>query len=313
LKLDMDWRRGMMRNHTAEHLFVSSLLHINSDAELGYIWIDGNRGTIEIIGDSVTFEQIIQAETKVQEIIEYDIPVESRLVESLDLDVKVRAREGVSKYEAVRIVSVKGFDHSACSGTHVSKTGDIGTFKVIDYKLSKEDARLEFATSSKALEALSQIYNMVLERKHDYPFEIMQLGHILDKSKKSIDDHRELLDEIQSLLSQSTVTESIKGVSVRLHYLPGFSAQELRETIKKMDHEKVSLTLLFSPGIKCNFVIWMNGLDTNSAATISEIVRKLEGKGGGSRSSYTGGFSDVSSPKELFESFTDAVRIWLNQ
>ncbi|MHA1927738.1 MAG: hypothetical protein ACTSV2_04055, partial [Candidatus Thorarchaeota archaeon] len=38
LKLDMDWRRGMMRNHTAEHLFVSSLLHINSDAELGYIW-----------------------------------------------------------------------------------------------------------------------------------------------------------------------------------------------------------------------------------------------------------------------------------
>jgi len=311
LKLDMKWRKGMMRNHTAEHLLVSSLLRINSDLKLGYIWIDGNHGTVEIIGGPVDLELILQAEKKVQNIIADSELVESRLVDSLDLDVQVRAREGVSKLESFRIISIWGIDHSACSGTHVQNTHEIGMFKVIDYKITKTGARLEFVTADKAVDTVSEIYNLALSRKLDYPFEMQQLGAILDKSKRYSVERQELIDEVKSLINKDTSVETINGVCFRYCYLPSFSSWDLKESLKSMQLEDSSLTLLFSPGIKSNFVIWMNGISEDKTQGLSQVIQDAGGKGGGSRSSFTGGFNDVQNPRRMFEEFVDLLKAWI--
>ena len=311
LKLDMKWRNGMMRNHTAEHLFVSSLLQINSDLKLGYIWIDGDHGTIEIIGNSVNLELILQTEKIVQNIITDSEPVESRLVDSLDLDVQVRAREGVSKLESVRIISIWGIDHSACSGTHVQNTHEIGMFKVIDYKITKTGARLEFVTSDKAVENVSEIYNLALSRKLEYPFEMQQLGAILDKSKKASDVKQELFGEIISLMNRDPTKETFKDIIFRHYYLPGFSSRNLKESLKLMELEETSVTLLFSPGSKSSFVIWINGIAGDNTQGLSKIIQDIGGRGGGSGSSFTGGFSDVQNPREMYVKLVEGLEAWI--
>jgi len=311
LKLDMKWRKGMMRNHTAEHLFVSSLLQINSDLKLGYIWIDGDHGTIEIIGNSVNLELILQTEKIVQNIITDSEPVKSRLVDSLDLDVQVRAREGVSKLESVRIISIWGIDHSACSGTHVQNTHEIGMFKVIDYKITKTGARLEFVTSDKAVENVSEIYNLALSRKLEYPFEMQQLGAILDKSKKASDVKQELFGEIISLMNRDPTKETIKNIIFRHYYLPGFSSRDLKESLKLMELEETSVTLLFSPGSKSSFVIWINGIAEDNTQGLSKIIQDIGGRGGGSGSSFTGGFSDVQNPREMYVKLVEGLEAWI--
>ena len=41
LKLDMSWRKAMMTNHTAEHIFVGAIKKKDPELKLGRIWIDG--------------------------------------------------------------------------------------------------------------------------------------------------------------------------------------------------------------------------------------------------------------------------------
>ena len=132
----------------------------------------GDKGTVELLGDELDLNLLATAESNVQKYILEDRPVESQIVDSKELDPETRAREGVSdQHEKLRIVSVEGIDKSACSGIHVQRTGDIGVFKILDFKHGQGTTRIEFTSHSSALESLSSIYNTVLYRKHEFPYE----------------------------------------------------------------------------------------------------------------------------------------------
>ncbi|MFW9850545.1 MAG: hypothetical protein ACFFF4_15545 [Candidatus Thorarchaeota archaeon] len=308
LIVDQEWRRNMMRNHTSEHLFVSELKRLNDAVKLGYIWIDGEKGTVELSGDEITIELLITAERKVQEIILENKPVETRFVSAKKLPANVRAREGVEEqHDILRIVSIEGIDESACSGLHVMNTGDIGTFKILDYKIDESGTRVEFSTHAQALKQMSFVFNEVLTRKQEYPFEIQQIGAVLDKAKRNSDAKEELIPEIVKLIESGPTISNVAGISFRHTKLPGYSSRELRYILQSLHHPSQSAILLFSPGQKSNFILQINGLEKSSADLIATTVEELGGKGGGSKETYTGGFNDVSDPDSLYESLVQSV------
>jgi alanyl-tRNA synthetase len=313
LRIDMEWRRAMMRNHTGEHLFVRALMEASAGVELGAIWIDGKHGTAEVIGGEISTQNIFDAESRVQKAISDALDVKTRVVDARDVDESVRAREGVtSRHEKLRIVEIVGFDQSACSGIHVTNTAEIAVFKVVDFSVEEDRAHIEFMTGPAALKVVSSVYNQVLARKHGYPFEMEQVGAVLDKSKGMVESRDALIESLFEALAAGPVYHESGGVLLRTEYLPGLDAKMLRNLANRIQTPDQSILLLFTPGDmsdkKCNLVLRTKGTPSDAPFYVSRLVSDLGGRGGGSHEVYTGGFTDVQDARALFESLVTGIR-----
>ncbi|NOR38007.1 MAG: hypothetical protein GQ580_00285 [Candidatus Thorarchaeota archaeon] len=203
LVIDMDWRRSIMRNHTAEHLFAAALKERYPSLKPGAMWIDGNHGTVEMVGAKVDPQELFSAEKAVQNAILRDIPVTTETMKASELDKSIRARESVeAKHEIVRIVRIGDSDAAACSGTHVLRTGEIGVFKIIDYKREEESVNIEFLTGNGAVTVLYDLFNAALERRRSHPFELEQLGAVLDKGKQVTSELAKVMEKMEHLLDR---------------------------------------------------------------------------------------------------------------
>jgi alanyl-tRNA synthetase len=302
LEIDMIWRSSMMKNHTAEHLFASIIRTQNEAITIGELWIDGKHGSVEFVGDALDLDTIFEAERQVLMIIDQDLPVNTSFVNSDTIDSSVRSREGLTeKHSKLRIVSIGEKDSSACSGIHVNRTGEIGFFKVLDVKASDRTTRVEFVTGIDAAITVSTVYNMALQRKYTYPFEMEQLGSVLDRAKLAVDDKHKLIDKITQLLSNGSSIERISDVTFRHEYLPGFDATSLKNLANQLQATGPTVFLLFAPGKKSQVILRVNEMPKEASEYVSKPMSSLGGKGGGKGEVFTGGFVDTENPVELYE------------
>jgi alanyl-tRNA synthetase len=314
LEIDMEWRQSMMKNHTAEHLLASVIRRKKKDTVVGQLWIDGNHGSVELLGEDIELDTILEAEAEVLDIIERNIQVESSFVDSSQVDSAVRAREGLTeKHERLRIVIIGELDSCACSGIHVVHTQDIGFFKVLDVKKNEKSTHIEFVTGAKAGHYVSDIYNMALRRKYSYPFEMEQLGAVLDKAKQAIDIKQELIEKIINLFTESSFVEQIEGVTFRHEYLPGFDSNTLSLLANRMNLVTPSVLLLFAPGTKPHLVFRVHNMPQEASYYISEAVKQVGGRGGGKAGLFSGGFAEVVDPVEVYERLIQSVQKLIRQ
>ena len=314
LVIDMDWRLSIMRNHTAEHLFAAALKEKYPSLKPGAMWIDGNHGTVEMVGAWVSLQELFSAEKSVQTAIHRNIPVSTETVKASELDKSIRVRESVeSKHEMVRIVRIGDSDAAACSGTHVLRTGDIGVFKIIDYRREEESVNVEFLTGNRAVTILYNLFNAALERRRSHPFELEQLGAVLDRGKQVSSELAKVLEKMEHLLDRGPTVEDISGTSFRHEFLPGFEVSSFKRVLKNITLDGPSAILYFAPGEKCNLVFWTNDLPHEANIYISDAVTKLGGRGGGSKQVYTGGFSDVDNPESVYDDLVEHIKAELQR
>jgi alanyl-tRNA synthetase len=309
LKIDIKWRMSMMRNHTAEHLFVGFLKKNHQRMDLGRIWIDGNHGTITLQGIALTNQDILEAESHVQRQIAKQLQVVTKIVSTNEVSESVRAREGVtSKHDTIRIVNVGEVDSSACSGIHVTNTGDIRAFKIIDIKTHLDETHIEFITGEIAIDKLVSLFNVALLRRHSYPLEYEQLEAVLDKAKALQESYEGALQKIIELMKNGPQKEMIGDVEFWYEYMPGFDTNSIREILRNVITQSPCIILFFAAGAKTNFVFWARGMPNDAAYYVHDIVASLGGRGGGSKESYTGGFADASNPLELYHEVVKSVK-----
>jgi alanyl-tRNA synthetase len=309
LTINMAWRKAMMKNHTSEHLFVKAITKKHPGIDLGKIWVDGNHGTIILEGMPIMIEDILNAETEVQQCIAGAIPVITKIVSAGEIDESVRAREGVTtKHDFLRIVEIGDFDSSACSGLHVINTSEVIVFKVLDIKKEDSSTHIEFISGEKAVETLLELFNTALRRKDTYPFELQQLGAVLDKAKNLQDAYEEALQKIAQLMIDGPQREKIGEVEFWHEYLPGFDTNTMRKIMKEIKMNSAAIIFFFAPGDKSNLVFWTKNMPEEASFYIQETVTQLGGRGGGSKDSFTGGFTEVSDPYRLYQDIVNRVR-----
>ena len=309
LHIDMTWRRAMMRNHTGEHLFVAAIKMNHPEIELGYIWIDGDRGTVDLEGGKLGFDDLIDAELNVQQLIEKNIPVKTKLVKASEVSSDVRAREGlIDKHEMMRIVNIGEHDSSACSGIHATNTGDIEFFKVIDFKKKDSSTRVTFASGYKAKTTVAATFNEVLRRKHSYPFEMEQIGDVLDKAKSTGADQKLLKEKVVKLISEGITSEDVEGITLIHEYIPGLGSKEIKSILKKIKLSGPAAILLFIPSERPTLTFSTNEMPLEAREYIAPIVEEIGGRGGGSHDVYTGGFSETSAPFQMYSEVLNSLR-----
>lgn len=148
-RIDWEQRYRRMQNHSGEHI-VSGITH----GLYGYDNVGFHMGsdcmTIDFSGE-LTWEQLTDIERRANECVRANVPVITSFPDSEAL----AAMEYRSKLELthdVRIVEIEGVDRCACCAPHVSRTGEVGMIKILDFMRHRGGVRVSLVCGMDALD-----------------------------------------------------------------------------------------------------------------------------------------------------------------
>jgi alanyl-tRNA synthetase len=171
-KIDWARRYDHMQQHTGQHLLSAVL----ADA-FGFNTISVHFGadiaTLDLDTPALAPEQVVEAEARANAIVFENRPI---LVTFEDAATASGLRKPTDREGTLRVVSIDGVDRSACGGTHVRATGEIGPVLVRGASKIRQSTRLEFICGGRAVrraradfEALSRIAQALSASFDDVP------------------------------------------------------------------------------------------------------------------------------------------------
>jgi alanyl-tRNA synthetase len=142
----LDWTRRFdhMQQHTGQHLLSAVFQDLLGLATLSvHFGVDAS--TLDLDAGSLGPEQVIAVEQRANALVFENRAVTTALEESAEGLRKQSARSG-----PLRIVTIGSLDRSACGGTHVARTGEIGPILLRKLERVRKSMRVEFVCGGRA-------------------------------------------------------------------------------------------------------------------------------------------------------------------
>lgn len=146
----VEWNRRFdhMQQHTGQHL-LSAVFEDLLGAPTVSVHFGDTHSTLDVETDSLSADDLTRAERRANEIIAENRPV---TVSFEDAASVVGLRKAVDRKGVLRIIGIEGLDRSACGGTHVRATGEIGCALLRGTERIRKTMRVEFLCGLRAVQ-----------------------------------------------------------------------------------------------------------------------------------------------------------------
>jgi len=159
----IDWPRRFdrMQQHSGQHILSQAFYEILK-GETRSFHLGDEVSTVEIGIPKITDETLDRVEIRANAVVFENLDVRTSFVLE-DRIQKVPLRRPPKKGEdgLIRVVDIGEFDYSACGGTHVRRTGEIGLIKIVKWDKLRGNLRFEFVCGGRALRDY-QMKNLVV-------------------------------------------------------------------------------------------------------------------------------------------------------
>ncbi|MBQ6772822.1 MAG: alanine--tRNA ligase [Synergistaceae bacterium] len=323
--VDNERRAAIRRNHTATHLLHEALgrvlgRHVRQAGSLvthDFLRFDFTHHS------PVTESEIIEAERIInQEILnnsEVDISEHSK-EEAQNLGAKALFEE---KYgDTVRVVNVPGFSMELCGGLHVSRTGDIGSFKILrEESIGSGTRRILAATGMNVLTLMQKLFAL---RASMTALLMTDEDNLNEKAKALIDELKTMKSQIQTVKLKELLEnserflerEEVNGILIQVGRFPDIQANMLRDIgDKARARPEPNIVILASVNTEdnsCQLVIMADDNAVNKGINAGALVKEaciiLGGKGGGRKNLAQGGGREGSKLEEALKTIRELVK-----
>lgn len=321
-KVDDKIRNANMRNHSATHLMHKAL----RDVLGGHVEQKGSLVTAESTRfdishpQAVTAEEIAEVERRVNEAILANVAVNAAIMSMEDAQKTGAMMLFGEKYgDEVRVLQMGGFSTELCGGTHVSRTGDIGLFKIIsEGGIAAGVRRIEAITGLNALKWAQEqerlVKDIIAETKAQTEKDVLAkiqagaahakaLEKELARAKAELAVHAgaKLLDDAKDLGSAKLVAAQIEA-----------DAAALREIVTDLTGKSDNAVILLA-AVNDGKVSLCAGVSKTLTGKVKagDLVKfaaeQVGGKGGGRPDLAQAGGSDVEKLPAMIESVKDWV------
>lgn len=323
-KVDDEIRNANMRNHSATHLMHKAL----RDVLGGHVEQKGSLVTAESTRfdishpQAVTAEEIAEVERRVNEAILANVAVNAAIMSMEDAQKTGAMMLFGEKYgDEVRVLQMGGFSTELCGGTHVSRTGDIGLFKIIsEGGIAAGVRRIEAITGLNALKWAQEqerlVKDIIAETKAQTEKDVLAkiqagaahakaLEKELARAKAELAVHAgaKLLDDAKDLGAAKLVAAQIEADAAALREivtdLTGKSEQAI-VLLAAVNDGKVSLCAGVSKALTGK---------VKAGDLVKFAAEQVGGKGGGRPDLAQAGGTDAGKLPEMLVS----VESWLCQ
>lgn len=302
----VDWPRRFehMQQHSGQHVLSQAFVRVaNLDTIAVHIGADEN--TLDLPTPKLSSEAIERAEQGANDIVMQDLPIVSYEVTDAELP-RIPLRKAPKVSGLIRIVEVKDYDWSACGGTHVRNTAQIGLIKITKAEKRGNETRITFRCGARALrdyarlnlatialqESLSASRYEVLPAAQKLMAEAKAGGKALQEAQAKLIGY-----EAQDLLSSAAIAED--GTHCIVKVFENRDMNELRTLAKHLTASSKTIALLGASGEKCALVF---ARSKDAAGDMNALLKKTfavlspegKAKGGGSADFAQGGGSPAT-------------------
>lgn len=321
-KVDDEIRNANMRNHSATHLMHKALRdvlgeHVEQKGSL--VTAESTRFDISH-PQAVTAEEIAEVERRVNEAVLANVAVNAAIMSMEDAQKTGAMMLFGEKYgDEVRVLQMGGFSTELCGGTHVSRTGDIGLFKIISESgIAAGVRRIEAITGLNALKWAQEqerlVKDIIAETKAQTEKDVLAkiqagaahakaLEKELARAKAELAVHAgaKLLDNAKDLGAAKLVAAQIEADAAALREivtdLTGKSEQAI-VLLAAVNDGKVSLCAGVSKALTGK---------VKAGDLVKFAAEQVGGKGGGRPDLAQAGGSDVEKLPAMIDSMKDWV------
>ncbi len=287
LQRDEQRRWLLSRMHSGEHVLSRVMENIRPDLRVYKVAVGEECTTIFFRYEgAVDWDFFFDAENQARTIIDARLPVE---ILKLSLDEAkalpgLKARWDRVSYDTIRVVRIPGFDLNACSGSHVSDTGEIGTISVESFKGSAPEWEVTFSISSDRDRDLARGMRQVLSQLHCRPDEIVKLVERLGTENATL---RKQLQKLQPYVFLPWEERLIGSISCDVVHVVGLPRELVAaEARKKMREAGDRLVLAIADNGESHavpFVLCWGGsvnVDVRTLLNCEALGARGGGKGG---------------------------------
>ncbi|MCH8160012.1 MAG: alanine--tRNA ligase [Proteobacteria bacterium] len=315
--VDADRRQAIRLNHTATHLMHEALRQVLGDhvTQKGSL-VAQDRLRFDFSHDEgVTAEQLQEIENLVNNEIRKNVAIETKIM-SYDEAIKSGAMAlfGEKYGDDVRVLQLGDFSVELCGGTHVERTGDIGTFKITsEGGVASGIRRIEALTGQGAMQWIAgnqRNLNELAGLLRSQPEQAAEKVKLLLKRTKSLE--KELATAKQAIANEQAVdysdaVQEISGIKVLATRMDGADAKTLRDAVDRFKHKlKNAVVVLGSVDngkVRLAVGVTSNNTDKIRAGDlIKPVAEQVGGKGGGRPDFAQAGGNDAAALDQALES-----------
>lgn len=304
-------RRARIRlNHSATHLMHAALRQVLGThvAQKGSLVSDKVLRFDFSRNEAMKPSEIREVEDLVNAQIRRNLPIETNI---MDLDA-AKAKGAMAlfgeKYdERVRVLSMGDFSTELCGGTHASRTGDIGLFRIISESGTAAGIRrIEAVTGEGAMATVHAQSDRLNDIAHLLKGDSQNLG---DKVRAVLERTRQLEKELQQLKDQAAAQESanlsskavdLNGVKLLVSELAGIEPKMLRTMVDDLKNQLGSTVIVLATVVegKVSLIAGVSKDVTDrvkAGELIGMVAQQVGGKGGGRPDMAQAGGTDAAA------------------
>ncbi|EHK5019108.1 alanine--tRNA ligase [Escherichia coli] len=304
-------RRARIRlNHSATHLMHAALRQV-----LGtHVSQKGSLVNDKVLrfdfshNEAMKPEEIRAVEDLVNAQIRRNLPIETNIMDLEAAKAKGAMALFGEKYdERVRVLSMGDFSTELCGGTHASRTGDIGLFRIISESGTAAGVRrIEAVTGEGAIATVHADSDRLSEVAHLLKGDSNNLA---DKVRSVLERTRQLEKELQQLKEQAAAQESanlsskaidVNGVKLLVSKLSGVEPKMLRTMVDDLKNQLGS-TIIVLATVAEGKVSLIAGVSKDvtdrvkAGELIGMVAQQVGGKGGGRPDMAQAGGTDAAA------------------
>jgi alanyl-tRNA synthetase len=315
-QIDIDRRRDHMQQHSGQHVLSAAFVGLFNMPTVSF-HMGAESCSIDLDTKNLTSSQIEAAENLANDVIMQNRPVEVRFVTQDEAQGLGLRKLPPQERDKLRLIDIQDFDLTACGGTHVAATGQIGCILLRKTEKVRQGWRVEFVCGKRAVVTARRDYATLAESaglcsSHiwDLPQQIRKFQEEARALRKS---NEQILQELADMYAGELLAEipdrSGPMVVTRIFQDRDLAFIKLLAQRLTRQNSKMVALLASTCGQPALVFAQSAGQHFDMGALMKEALAHLGGRGGGSRDMAQGGPANAEGLEASLEALAAKLRV----
>jgi alanyl-tRNA synthetase len=236
--IDAERRQDHMQQHSGQHVLSAAFIELYQMPTVSFhMGKSDDYCSIDLATPSVSSEQVVGAEKRANQIVFENRPVRVRYVTRAEAEKLGLRKLPPAERDELRLIEIADFDLTACGGTHVDASGQIGSILLRKTERVRQGTRVEFVCGNRAVRMARRDFSALSEAAALFS---TQLWDVPDQIRKSVEEskllHKQKNDALDNLAETLAVAD--------LHEQPETNGRKI--IVRAFSDRNVSFAKLFA-------------------------------------------------------------------
>jgi alanyl-tRNA synthetase len=313
--IDVDRRRDHMQQHSGQHILSAAFVRLFSMRTVSF-HMGAESCSIDLDTKNLNSAQVESAEALANNVVMENRPVSIRFVTQEEARGLGLRKIPTVERDQLRLIEVHDFDLTACGGTHVASSGQIGSILLRKTEKTRQGWRVEFVCGQRAVATARHDYTVLAEAggllsSHiwDIP---QQVRKVQDESRASRKEREHFMQELADLYAARLLSEAAEhnGRKFVVRTFPDRDLTFIKLLAQRLTRQSADVIAFLGTTSDQPALVFAQaaGQPFDMGALMKETLARLGGRGGGSKDMAQGGPTKIDGLEAALSDLATRLR-----